>query len=166
MADDPFNVVLGRAVELYNRVESNDPANSALVVMLLKTAEADAVLRDYNTFAAILAQSPVVNVEADFTNYTRKFLTDSDLAALPSPDDTNDRYDIDLPDIIWSSAGGASNNNLSKLIIGYLADASVSPISDASIIPMGHYDFAATTNGNDLQATIDPLGFYRASKAT
>jgi hypothetical protein len=159
MADEPFNIALGRTVEFYNRVESNDPTNAAFMVMLLKVAESDATLRDYDTFAAILAGS---NTEADFTNYERKNITDTDLAAFPSPDDGNDRFDIDMPDIVWVNAGGASNNTLAKLVIGYIADASPSPISDANIVPVAHYEFVVTTSGINIQATVNSAGFYRA----
>lgn len=57
MAGFSFNVALGREVELYNRVDSNDPANSAFIGMVLADSglETDAVLKDFDTFAAILA---------------------------------------------------------------------------------------------------------------
>lgn len=158
MADEPFNVAKGRVVEWYNRIESNDPTNSAFVAILLKAAESDATLRDYDTFATLIAATG--NTEADFTNYTRKTITDTDLAAFPSPDDTNDRYDVDMPDITWSSAGGASNNTLVKLILCYTPDSTASPIS---LIPVAHYDFSITTNGGDITAQINAAGFYRAA---
>lgn len=49
MADFIFNVAKGKWAEWHERVNNNDPANSALVIMLLKTAEADATLKDYDT---------------------------------------------------------------------------------------------------------------------
>jgi len=76
MANAVFNVALGRINELHDRVVGNDPANSALVIVLLKTAEADATLKDYTTLAALLAGA---NVEANFTNYARKVLTNTEL---------------------------------------------------------------------------------------
>ena len=33
MANIVFNIAKGRVVELYNRVENNDPANSALILV-------------------------------------------------------------------------------------------------------------------------------------
>ena len=158
MADQPFNIAKGRAVELYNRVKSNDPSTATLVIMLLKVSESDATLIDYDTFAALLGGS---NTEADFTNYARIVLTDSDLAAFPSPDDTNDRYDIDIADQTWASAGGASNNTMTKLIIGY--DPTSSGVTDSVIVPLAHYDFTPTTDGSDLIAQINASGFYRAA---
>ena len=158
MADLAFNIAKGRVVEWYNRVKSNDPANSAFIVVLLKVAEADATLIDYDDLAAILAGS---NTEADFTNYGRVVVTDAELAALPAPDDGNDRFDIDMPDSVWANAGNGANNNLVKLLICY--DSDTTGGADANIIPCAHYDFSVTTDGNTLTAQKDAAGFYRAS---
>ena len=158
MADQPFNIVKGRAVEFYNRVESNDPAASSLVLVLLQVAEADATLIDYDLLSTLIAGS---NTEATFTNYARVVLTDADLAAFPSPDDTNNRYDIDLPDQTYTAAGGATNNTLVKAIICY--DPSSSGVTDSVMVPMAHYDFAATTDGSNLILQWAAAGFYRAS---
>ena len=158
MADQVFNISKGRVVEFYNRVESSDPTNAAFVLVLLKVAEADATLIDYDTLAALLAGS---NTEADFTNYARKTLTDADLAALPSPDDSNNRYDVDLPDVTWTTAGGATNNTLVKAILCY--DSDTTGGTDANIVPVAHYDFAATTDASDLTLQWNASGFFRAS---
>ena len=56
MADIVFNIAKGRVAELYNRVDSNDPANSALVIVPVDVAAVtDATLRDFDTLAAITA---------------------------------------------------------------------------------------------------------------
>jgi len=54
-----FNISKGRVVELHNRVDGNDPANSALILVVLAEAglESDAVLQDYDTLSALLAAS-------------------------------------------------------------------------------------------------------------
>ena len=155
MADFVFNIAKGRVVELYNRVKSNDPANSAFIVMVLETSglESDAPLKDKDDFAALV--SGATNEQ---TTMGRKTLTDADLAALPAPDDTNDRYDVDLPDVTWTAASG---NAISKLVIGY--DSDTTGGSDSNIIPLTCHDFVATPDGNDLQAVINASGFYRAS---
>jgi len=159
MADQPFNIAKGRVVEWYNRVKSNDPANSAFIVVLLKLSVADSVLIDYDDLGALLGAAG--NTEADFTNYARKVLTDSELAAFPAPDDTNNRYDIDLPDQVFTSAGGAVNNSLVKAFVCY--DADTTGGTDSNIIPCAHYDFVATTDGSNLTMEINAAGFYRAS---
>lgn len=159
MADGVFNIAKGRVVELYNRVKSNDPANSAFLLILMKAAEADATLEDYDDIAAILVQGG--NTEADFTNYVRKVLTDAELAALPSPDDTNNRYEVDAPDQLFASAGGALNNSLAKAVIAY--DPDTTGGTDANLIPCTHHDVTITTDGNNVTIEFNTNGFYRAS---
>ena len=159
MADQPFNIAKGRVVEWYNRVKSNDPANSAFIVVLLQLAEADATLIDYDDLGALLGAAG--NTEATFTNYGRVVVTYAELAALPAPDDGNDRFDIDMPDSVWANAGNGTNNNLVKLLICY--DSDTTGGTDANIIPCAHYDFSVTTDGNQLTAQKDAAGFYRAS---
>lgn len=159
MADGVFNIAKGRVVELYNRVESDDPTNSAFIVVLLSAAEADGTLEDYDDLSTLLGAAG--NTEATFTNYARKTLTSTELAALPSPDDTNNRYDVDLPDQTWTSAGGTTDNTLVKLLVCY--DSDTTGGTDANIIPLCHYDFSVTTDGSDLTAQFNADGFFRAA---
>lgn len=155
MADFVFNIAKGRVVELYNRVENDDPANSALVVVPLETSglESDAVLKDKDTLADVL--SGATNEQ---TTLGRKTLTNANLDALPAPDDTNDRYDIDIPDLTWT---GATGNAISKLIVCY--DSDTTGGSDSNIIPLTAHDFVATPDGTDLTAVVAAAGFFRAS---
>lgn len=159
MADGVFNIAKGRVVEYYNRVKSNDPSASALVIVALKTSglESDATLIDYDDLAAILAAA---NDEATNSGYARKVLTDADLAALPAPDDTNNRYDIDLPDQTWSAVA-ATGGAWSKLLVCYDADTAAG--TDANIIPLTHHDFVVTPDGTDIVAQIAAAGFFRAA---
>jgi hypothetical protein len=158
MADFVFNVAKGRVVELYNRVENNDPTNSALIVLVLATSglESDATLIDKDDVAALVsgATNEVTN-----TNYARKVLTDTQLSALPSPDDTNDRYEVDIPDQTWT--GVAAGDGWSKLIVAY--DSDTTGGTDANIIPLTAHDFVVTPDGSDITAVIASAGFFRAS---
>ena len=158
MADGVFNIAKGRVAELYNRVDSNDPTNSALIVVLLSAAEADGTLEDYDDLSTLLGAAG--NTEATFTNYARKSLTDTDLSAFAA-DDTNNRVDLDFADQTWTSAGGASNNTLVKLLVCY--DNDTTGGTDSNIVPLTHHDFSVTTDGNDLTAQLASAGFYRAS---
>lgn len=158
MADGVFNIAKGRVNEIQNRVKNNDPANSALVVVLLRAAEIDGTLEDYDDLAALLAASG--NTEADFTNYSRLVLTDADIA-IPTVDDTNNNQRSDIPDPSWANAGGATNNTLTKLIICY--DSDTTSGTDSNIIPLTHYDFTPTTSGNTLTAVVNVNGYYSAS---
>lgn len=159
MADGVFNIAKGKVCEYYDRVKGNDPSTSALVIVLLKANETEADLLDHDNLSVLLAAAG--NTEADFTNYARIELTDSELAAIPAPDDTNDRNERDLPDQTWSSAGGASNNTLVKLLVCY--DDDTGGGDDTNIIPLTHHDFAVTTDGSDLIAQINASGFFRAA---
>lgn len=157
MANGVFNVAKGRVNELHRRVVANDPANSALIIVLLETAETDATLRDYDTLSALLAGS---NTECAFTNYARKVLTDADLSD-PTVDDVNDRQDADFPDQTWTSAGGAANETTAKALVCY--DSDTTGGTDANIIPLTFQDFVVTTNGGDITLEVNAAGYFRAS---
>ena len=157
MADFVFNIAKGRVVEYYNRVENNDPANSALVLVVIDAnGDTDATMRDRDDLAALLGGTAN---EVTNTNYARKVLTDSDLAALPAPDDTNDRYDIDLPDQTWSAV--AAGTAWTDIIVCY--DNDTTGGTDSNIIPLTCHDFAVTPDGSDIVAQIAAAGFFRAS---
>jgi hypothetical protein len=153
-----YNISKGRVIEFYNRVKSNDPAASTIRIFLMKANETEIDLVDHDDMAAMFGATG--NTEADFTNYANKNLSDTALAALPAPDDTNDRYEVDLPDQTWTSAGGATNNTLTKLVTAYDDDGSD---TDSNTIPMTHHDFAVVTDGSDLTAQFNALGFFRAA---
>jgi len=159
MADFTFNQGLGRPCEYASRVANNDPANSALVIVLLKVVEADNVLEDYDTLAAILAAPG--NTEADFTNYARIVFDDTDISE-PVPNDTNNTQSVDMPDPVWVSAGGITDNNLVKLLVCF--DSDTTGGTDANLVPLTAHDFVITTNGNDLTGAVNAAGFFTASK--
>ena len=157
MADFVFNIAKGRVAELYNRVKTNDPANSALVIVILATAglETDAVLKDKDTLADVLAGT---TDEATNTNYVRKVLTDVDLVAF-APDDVNDRVDLDFTDQTWTSV--LAGSGWSKLLVCYDPDTTVG--TDANIIPLTAHDFVVTPDGSSITAQINVAGFFRAA---
>lgn len=132
-------------------------ANDGLVVLLLKSAGlvSDDALADYADVAALLAGA---SDEADFTNYARKVLTSG---VTITQDNTNNRVDIDIPDQTWSSAGGAANNSLGKLVVAY--DPDTTTPGDAALIPLVAFDFVATTDGTNLVAEINAAGLARAA---
>lgn len=158
MANFVFNIAKGRVVEFYNRVENNDPANSALVVVVLASSglESDAVLIDKDTLSDVV--SGATN-EATNTNYARKVLTDSDLAT-PSPNDTSNAYSVDIPDQTWTSVS-TSGGAWGKLLICYDGDTTAG--TDANIIPLTAHDFVVTPSGANITAQIDANGFFTAS---
>ena len=156
MANIVFNISKGEVNAYVKRVVNNDPANSALVVVLLKTAEADGILQDYNTLGDILAGA---NTEADFTNYSRKILTNTELS-LPTVDDSGNQQFSDAPDLTYASAGGAVNNAIVKMLICY--DSDTTSGTDANLVPLVALDWVITTDGNDLVAVFGSEGFFGA----
>jgi hypothetical protein len=156
VADQTFNIALGRIVELYNRVDLNDPANSALVIVAINSSAADATLKDLDTLAAVLADADTAEVTN--TNYARKVLTDSDLSAF-APDDANDWVDLDFADQTWTSV--AAGDAWTDLVICYDSDTTAG--TDANIVPLLQYDFAITPDGSDITAQVNSAGFFRAS---
>lgn len=159
MADTPFNIALGRAVELYNRVDSNDPTNSALVIVLLAASglESHATLRDVDTLAAVVAGT---TNEATNTGVSRKVLTDSDITAF-SPDDTNNRIDLDVPDQVYTSVANDGTGAIGAVVFAYDNDSTGG--ADTAIVPISLHDFAVTPSGGDITVQINAAGFYRAS---
>lgn len=153
MANIVFNIAKGRVVEYYNRVKSNDPSSSALILVPIETSglEADSVLIDKDDLAALVA-----GTTNEQTTMGRKTLDDTALASLPAPDDTNDRYEVSLPTTTWTAASG---NAISKIAVCYDADTGAG--TDSNIIPLTMFDFAVTPSGADIQMTTGV--FFRAS---
>lgn len=146
MANIVLNIAKGAAAE-----KVRDGAD--LIVVLLKAAEADGTLADYDDLAALLAAAG--NTEADFTNYGRKTIANAGVTL--TVDDVNDRVELDIADQVWASAGGATNNTLAKLLV------CMDGASDAARVPLTAHDFVAITDGSELTAQIDAAGFYRAA---
>ena len=156
MADLVFNIAKGRVAELYNRVDSNDPANSALIVAVIDAnGDTDATMRDRDDLSALLGGTAN---EVSNTNYARKVLADADLTAF-APDDTNDRVDLDIADQSWTAV--AAGTAWTDLLVCY--DNDTTGGTDANIIPLTLHDFAVTPDGSDITAQIAAAGFFRAS---
>lgn len=150
-----YNIGLGKTAALAERVNANDPANSALVMMVLAASgiESDAVLKDKDSFADILSGT---TDEVTNTGYSRRIITDTGGITI-TVDDTNDRIEVDVPDQTWTAV--AAGSNWSDIVFGYDADTTLG--TDASILPLTQHDFAVTPDGSDITAQI--AGFFRAS---
>lgn len=147
MADFTFNIALGK-VKYYAELPA---ANDALIVALLETSglEADATLRDYDDLAALLA-----GASNEQTTMGRKTIT----SVTNAVDDTNNRFESDFADPVWT---GATGNAVSKLLVCYDPDTTAG--TDSSIIPLTAHDFVLTPNGGDVTAQLAALGWFRAS---
>jgi hypothetical protein len=157
MANQVFNIALGRVAELYNRVDLSDPTNAVLVIAVLATSgiESDAVLKDKDDLAAVVAGT---TNEVTNSGYARKILSDTDIAAF-APDDTNDRVDLDIADQTWTAV--AAGDGWNDIVIAYDSDSTGG--TDANIVPLTLHDFVVTPDGSDITAQIAATGFFRAS---
>lgn len=153
MADFVFNIAKGRAVELYRRVDLGDPSDARLyIIPIAAGAVSDATLRDCDTFADIISAG-ATELSAD--GWDRKTLSASDLATA-TVDDTNDRFDIDIPDPVWTAVSGGAATDI------VVCFASVASPTNSQLTPVSLHDFAVTPNGGDITGQIAAAGFYRA----
>jgi hypothetical protein len=157
MGDFVFNIAKGRVAEFYFRIDNNDPANSAFIVLVLATAgiETDAVLKDVDTVTALVAGT---TNEVTNSGYARKTLTDADLTAF-APDDANDRVDLDIPDQTWTAV--AAGDGFNDFVVSY--DSDTTGGTDANVVPCTLHDFVVVPDGSDITAQIAAVGFFRAS---
>lgn len=152
-----FNVAKGRVAELYNRVKSGDPANSALVLVAINAGAAtDATMKDYGTLETLLGDASVAEVTN--SGYARKVLAAADLAAIPAPDNANDRVERSLPTQTWAAV--AAGTAWTDIVVCY--DPDTTSGTDADLIPLTLFDFPQTPFGGDIEATGGV--FYRAGE--
>lgn len=146
MGNFTFNQAKGRTVELHNRVNDNDPANSALILLVLAEIglESDDVLKDYDTVAAVLAGA---SNEVTNTGYARITLADTALLA-PTVDDATDI--VTLTFAAQTTASITAGDSWRKLIIAYDNDTTAG--TDANLVPMYGYDLLINS------AAVVPVG--------
>lgn len=132
MASITANIAKGRAVQLYENVNSNSPTNSALIIgVLVAGGDTLATLQDYDTISAMLAGP---STEAAATGYARKTLTDADLSSW-TPDDTNNRILLTLPLQTWSPNTGETWD------IAFVAyDPDTTGGTDADLVPITYHE--------------------------
>jgi hypothetical protein len=112
-----------------------------------------AEIADLNTVNDLLVTNSAT--EANFTNYVRKNLSRTNA----SEDDGNDRVNLDAADVVWTDAGGASNNTLYG---AFFYDATTDTDDTTRLlISVDWFASSITTNGGDLTYAIADL--YRAS---
>ncbi|MET7429620.1 hypothetical protein ABZT16_11560 [Streptomyces flaveolus] len=147
MANIVFNVALGRLAYY----ASLPAANDALVLVPLEASglEADAVLRDKDTLADVVAGST-----NEQTTVGRKTLSGVTVAV----DDTNDRVALDAADVTWTTPTG---NPVGAVVICY--DPDTTGGTDADLIPLTKHDLTWTPDGNNFTLTI--ADFARISSA-
>lgn len=156
MADFTFNIAKGQIGEFVKRVDGNDPANSAIILVPLSASGTEAQGQDLDTLAAVEADANFAEQTAG--GWVRKTLTDADFAAANSEvDDTNNRWDVSLPQVTWT--GPTAGSNTTGLLVCYDSDTTAG--TDSNIIPLTHHTFAVTADGNDV--VLNAGDFLRAS---
>jgi predicted naringenin-chalcone synthase len=152
MANLVCNISKGRVAELYNRVDTGDPADARLYVIPISAgAVSDATLADADDFAAMVTAGVT---ERTASGWNRKTLAAADLATM-TPDDVNDRMPLDFADQTWTAV---TADAVTDLVVCY---ASVASPTNAQLTPLTVHDFAITPDGSDVVATV--ADFYRAA---
>jgi len=157
MANVVPNIAKGRVVELVRRVDINDPGNSRLTWVMCSGSDTDAALADYDTLADILAGplNEIVN-----TGYARVHQTDAEIT-MTSPDDTNNRWDVDVPDPNFGPIQTGAVTASTRVILCYDNDSTAG--TDADLVPLAIWDYVTTFDTSSVIPTVDAAGFFRAS---
>lgn len=144
------NNAIGRVAHLATLPAAND---ALLAVFLKDTVELESVLRDYNDLAALLTN----NDEANFTNYTRQTLAGITITV----SDSLDNVLVNANDLLYTLAGGGTDNTLAELLVCY--DPDTTGGTDSSIEIVTGHPFVFTTTGADLPVAFHPDGFFRGA---
>jgi hypothetical protein len=163
-SDFVFNIARGAMKYYYHAVENStvlassgqftSTANAAFILVPVETTaiEADDVLNNYDDLATLLAAA-----SNEQTNQARKVLTETELAAVPTPDDTNNRLDLDLPDVTYTAWAG---NGVGKILLCFRPDTGS---ADSAVIPLVAFAVTITPDGNDVVLQINSAGFWRSA---
>jgi hypothetical protein len=152
-----FNTGRGRIGGLVDRVNTNDPANSAIVLVVLKRSglSEDETMKDFNTLADILAGT---NNEVTNSGYSRKILDNTSSVTAIVNDSTNSVL-YDFPDQSWTTVG-AAGGAWGALLVCY--DSDTTSGTDSTIIPLTKHNFEITPDGRTIFAMLDFGGFAKS----
>lgn len=156
MADIVANIAKGRIVEFHNRVKVGDPSAARLYLIPIDSnsgALTDDEFADSDDFAAILTAGAT---ERAATGWNRKTIAAADLTT-GTPDDTNNRFDVDMVDQTWTAVTAGT---VTDLVLCY---ASVGSPTNSQLVPLVMFDFAITPDGSDVVAQVNASGYFRAS---
>jgi hypothetical protein len=152
VSNGTFTIAKGREAQY----ASLPGASDSLVVLLLRGVESDTALAKHDTLSALLA----TNTECNFTSYSRVTLSSVTLTV----DDDAATPIADAADFDWDPAGGATNNTVLKLIIGYVPSSGA---ADTAIIPVWYWDsgLPITTDGQAFTVTVATSGLWQTTAA-
>lgn len=146
-----FNVAKGRVAEFVHRVDANDPANSALIVVPLSVGGTQKQGQDFATLAALLADAAWDEMTTG--GWVRKTLTDTNIADITT-DNSNNMNLAAIPNVVWTTPTGA----IVGVVICYDADTTTG--TDTNIIPLTAHAYPVTGVGANL--TLGAANFYEA----
>jgi hypothetical protein len=122
------HLVFNQALAKLAHYASLPALNDAFIMIPLESSglESDAVLRDKDTFADVIAGT--TNEQTTLGRRTLAFVT-------ATIDDVNNKVTIGSDDVVWATPAG---NNVGALVICYDPDTTVG--TDASLIPLTKHD--------------------------
>jgi hypothetical protein len=127
-----------------------------LIMVPMSACDADATIRDGyaggHDLATVLGEAG--NTEQTGSTWARKVIANASVTV--TIDDANDKVIVIIPDQTWLAVA-ASNDTVALLIC-------VDGASDAARRVIGRWDFAVTTDGNDVTADADATnGIWQAA---
>lgn len=137
------NIAKGRVAELQERVNSNDPGTSCIVLVPLSTTTTAEEARDYDNLSLFLGGT--ANEQAG-GKWVRKVLTDTEMAGFEVVD-AEDKMKCKLPEVKWTEAPEAGSNT-QGLAVCY--DPKAGEGEDTEIIVLTVHDFVVTADGNEV----------------
>lgn len=136
---------LGRFTEKCSLPLGTD--NILIIPLQNTTLPTDTVLRNCLNLGAVFTAG---GVEATFTNYgTRRALASGDITITVNT--TTFLVNVAFASQVWATAGGATNNTISKVVVAYRPTSST---NDAGCLVLATQDYSAATAGGSL--TIVP----------
>lgn len=151
MANIVFNAGKGKVLEYYDRVKSNDPPDSALVLVPI---EAQGVESDSKLVAAISLAALLGGKTREQKLMGRKVLTAAELPPIPPPNATKNVQTRSLPDVLWENPIGFA---IAKLVVCFRRAPSD---ADTAVIPLTMFDFPFIPGDRDIEMQAGV--FYRA----
>lgn len=144
MGNIVFPYAYGRWIDKYSLPLGGD--NILVVLVQSSGLQSDATLSGYQFLSQVWSGG---NTEATFTNYSRLSITSGITITVGST------TTVAVPNQVWNSAGGATNNSLGALLTCYKPTSSS---VDSAILLMTKHDFVASTTGGNLTAVITNIG--------
>lgn len=126
--------------------------DNIMIVLLQNTGlPADTALVNYQTLGAMLSGTAQ---EATFSNYARTNLSSSSILITRNTSSSPTSVTVSFAQQVWSSAGGAVNNTISKVVLVYQPTSST---PDTGCLPLATLDYSGTTTGGALDVTLGTL---------